>query len=432
MTDQESRTLPTDFLTASRLSPQEAAFYYRGSPQVVADGVVFTPSTGGVTHFICGDRMLVVDTSLFLFARGILDEVRQRFSQSPVEAIVYTHGHIDHVSGAHIYIQEAEQRGHPRPQIIGHADVARRFDRYRMLDRQNNFINNFQFNMKGQMRAFSVTPWVYPDITYYESMELTVGGERFELYHSRGETDDQTWVWCPARRVACAGDMFIWATPNVGNPLKVPRYCLDLAINLERMAALKPLHLLPGHGPAISGEEQVQDALLSTASWLRSIHDQVVEGMNQEKFLEDILRDIKYPPNDRPWLKPIYDHPEFVARNVYRLYGGWYDGNPAHILPAHSHDVARELISVTGSAGLLARARELRDKGDLQMACHMVDFVRRGEPDNREAWELWRDLFKARLQNEPSLMARGVFLSAIDEAERRLAALSSARQEGSR
>jgi alkyl sulfatase BDS1-like metallo-beta-lactamase superfamily hydrolase len=27
----------------------------------------------------------------------------------------------------------------------------------------------------------------------------------------------------------------------------------------------------------------------------------------------------------------VYDHPEFIARNVYRLYGGWYDGDPANI-----------------------------------------------------------------------------------------------------
>jgi alkyl sulfatase BDS1-like metallo-beta-lactamase superfamily hydrolase len=167
----------------------------------------------------------------------------------------------------------------------------------------------------------------------------------------------------------------------------------------------------------------VQDALISTASWLRSIHDQVVDGMNEGKFLEDILRDIKYPPNDRPWLKPIYDHPEFVARTVYRLYGGWYDGNPAHMLPAHSHDVARELIAVTGPAGLLARARQLRDEGNLQMACHLVDFVRRGDPGNREAWELWRDLFLARLETEPSIMARGAFHQAINEADARLKAL---------
>lgn len=80
------------------------------------------------------------------------------------------------------------------------------------------------------------------------------------------------------------------------------------------------------------------------------------------------------------------------------------------------------------TAPLLDRARALRDAGDpdgrsLQMACYIVDFVRKGEPDNREAWLLWRDLFAARILAEPSLMARGAFHSAVREAEARLAEL---------
>jgi hypothetical protein len=54
------------------------------------------------------------------------------------------------------------------------------------------------------------------------------------------------------------------------------------------------------------------------------------------------------------------------------------------------------------------------------MACHIADFVRKGEPDNREAWLLWRELFEARAGAEPSLMARGAFHSAVREAEARL------------
>ena len=146
----------------------------------------------------------------------------------------------------------------------------------------------------------------------------------------------------------------------------------------------------------MSGEERIQEALLTTAHFLRSIHDQVVAGMNEGKWLEDIIREIDWPATDKPWLQPVYDHPEFIARNVYRLYGGWYNGDPADILPAHSEEIAAALVAATGAAPILARARKLRDEGDLQLACHLVDFVRKGEPENREAWELWRDLFTAR------------------------------------
>jgi alkyl sulfatase BDS1-like metallo-beta-lactamase superfamily hydrolase len=200
----------------------------------------------------------------------------------------------------------------------------------------------------------------------------------------------------------------------------VQRYAKDWADALEKMAALKPLHLLPGHGPAMEGEGKIEEALLSTAHLLRSIHDQVVTGMNEGKWLEDIIRDMDWPATDEPWLQPIYDHPEFIARNVWRLYGGWYDGDPANMLPAHSHEVAAELLAAAGSGPILDRARSLRDRGELQMACHLVDFVRKGEPDNKQSWKLWRDLFKARAEAERSLMARGAFYAAIREAEANL------------
>ncbi len=412
-----------DYNTARELPMERAAFYYRGQAQAVADGVFFFPTQGNGSVFLCNDRLFVVDTTPQWLAGRTIDQLRANYSEAPVEAIAYTHGHIDHVTGAETYISDAAARGQPRPRIIGHRDVARRFDRYRQMHRQNNFINRVQFNLPDDVQAFSTVPWTYPDTVYDGSLTLTVGDERFELYHSRGETDDETYVWCPGRRVLCTGDTFVWSTPNAGNPYKVQRYAADWATALEHMASLRPLHLLPGHGPPLSGESDIQDALLTTASWLRSIHDQVVAHMNEGKWLEDILPEIEYPPADKPWLRPIYDHPEFVARNVYRLYGGWYDGNPANMLPAHSRAIAEALVSATGSESILARARKLRDEGDLQLACHLVDFVRKGEPGNVEAWELWRDLFTARAAAEQSLMARGAFYTAISEAERRLAEL---------
>ncbi len=420
---------------AQQAQAEGGSFFQRSPSQVVAEGVIFVASFGTVTAFECDGRLLLVDTSADRFASEVVDDLRTNRTQAPVEAIVYTHGHIDHVTGASAFLADAEARGHPRPRIIAHRDVPPRFDRYHLLGPQNDAINRYQFNMAPEERPFSDAAWVYPDETYAEGMTITIGGERFELHHSRGETDDETWVWCPGRRVLCTGDTFIWATPNAGNPFKVQRYALDWASALEQMAALRPLHLLPGHGPPMSGEERIQEALLTTSSWLRSIHDQVVAKMNEGKWLEDILREMEYPAVDRPWLRPIYDHPEFVARNVYRLYGGWYDGDPANILPAHSEEIAQAVVAAAGSqavvaaAGsqaLLARARRLRDEGDLRLACHLVDFVRKGEPERREAWELWRELFAARAHAEPSLMARNAFRAAVREAEARLEALSGA------
>ena len=95
---------------------------------------------------------------------------------------------------------------------------------------------------------FWPTEYRYPDETYRDRLDLDVGGERFELHHARGETDDHTWVWVPDRRVLCTGDLFIWASPNCGNPQKVQRYAIEWARALRAMAALGAEVLLPGHG----------------------------------------------------------------------------------------------------------------------------------------------------------------------------------------
>ena len=414
-----------DLASAQGLPEEQAAFFYLGPSKQVTAGVVFLSSFANVCAFINDDKILLVDTSVERFTKRVLTDLRENYCKGPVEAVVYTHGHIDHVTGAEEIIADARELGHRRPRIIGHRDVAPRFDRYRLLAHQNDHINRIQFNLPAGAAPFSDAKLTYPDTVYDDGLETRIGGELFELHHARGETDDETWVWCPSKRVLCTGDTFVWSSPNAGNPYKVQRYAREWADALEKMAGLRPEHLLPGHGPAISGEERIQDALLSTAHFLRSIHDQVVAMMNEGKWLEDIIREIDWPSTDKPWLQPVYDHPEFIARNVYRLYGGWYSGDPADMLPAHSHDVAAVLVDAAGAEPILARARKLRDDGDLQMACHLVDFVRKGQPGNREAWELWRDLFTARADTERSLMARGAFHSAVRDAEANLKRLGA-------
>ena len=58
--------------------------------------------------------------------------------------------------------------------------------------------------------------------------------------------------------------------------------------------------------------------------------------MNAGAPLDRVLHEVEVPPRlpDKPYLKPVYDDPQFLVRNVWRLYGGWYDGEPDNLLPA--------------------------------------------------------------------------------------------------
>ena len=142
--------------------------------------------------------------------------------------------------------------------MIAHEAIGERFERYVLTAGYNAVINQRQFKAPGLRWP---TEYRMPDETYRDAMTITVGGETFELHHDRGETDDATWVWCPARKVLFAGDMFIWASPNCGNPQKVQRYARDWAIAFRKMIALEPEVLLPGHGLPIIGADRVRQAL---------------------------------------------------------------------------------------------------------------------------------------------------------------------------
>ena len=378
-------------------------------------GFAFVSSFANVAAFDTADGLVLADTGSFFFTRDVRDRLR-RWSARPLHTAVWTHGHVDHVFGVPLYEEEAASHGWPAPRVVAHEGVPVRFDRYRMTAGLNRAINARQF--RNAALAWPATDR-YPDTTYRDRLDLDVGGRRFELHHGRGETDDHTWLWVPDRRILCTGDLFIWATPNAGNPQKVQRYPLDWAHALRAMTALGAELLCPGHGYPIRGAGRVRQALEETAELLESIHQQTLALMNDGASLDDVLHAVRAPAHllDRPYLKPVYDEPEFIVRNVWRLYGGWYDGNPAHLKPAPEAALAAELAALAGGAGRLAeRAQAVADSGDLRLACHLAELAARAAPTDAAVAAVRRDVYGRRARTETSLMARSIYLAAAADS----------------
>jgi alkyl sulfatase BDS1-like metallo-beta-lactamase superfamily hydrolase len=386
----------------------------------VAPGVAFITAFGNVTGVVADGSLVLVDTGSQFLARANFDKMRA-WTDLPLAAALYTHGHIDHVFGLGPYEDEAAAAGRARPRVVAHELVSARFDRYRLTAGYNAVINARQFKFPGLQWP---TDYRYPDETYVQRHDVEVGGQRFELRHAQGETDDHTWIWMPDRGAVCTGDLFIWASPNCGNPQKVQRYPRDWAIALREMVALEPELLLPGHGWPIAGADRVRRALTETADLLDSLVDQVLELMNAGARLDDIVHTVRAPSDllDRPYLRPVYDEPEFVVRTVWRLYGGWYDGNPAHLKPAPAGELAGELATLAGGATRLAdRAAELAAAGDLRLAGHLAELAAQAAPDDAGVHRVRAEVFSARSAEELSTMSKGVFSWAADESQARLA-----------
>jgi alkyl sulfatase BDS1-like metallo-beta-lactamase superfamily hydrolase len=343
------------------------------------------------------EGIVVIDVPLGNRAgREAVEAIRKR-SQKPIHSIIYTHGHMDHIWSVPAFYADAEEKGFPKPHIIGHEAVARRFDRYQRLKGQHEHINTIQFAIP---KGAPVLPKQF------------FGGLTFELYGYLGETDDSLWVWIPERKTALVGDLLVSGAPNVGNPFKVQRYALEWAAALEQVAGKNPDCVVAAN--QVFYGEQCQEVCLDTARYLRFIEEEVVRLLNEGCWIEEILERIEIPEDlaGKPWLAPVYGHPAFIIHGVHRRYAGWYNGNPSELFPSNSSDIAAEIVKLTSTEQLLERANQLRQSGAVQLALHLVDFIIKGSEDEskrKEALILKAELLGDRADAEPSYIARNIF-----------------------
>jgi alkyl sulfatase BDS1-like metallo-beta-lactamase superfamily hydrolase len=392
----------------------------------IADGVLFYKGIASANTIDTGAGLVMLDTGAVNDTRRLHEAVRRWRPDVPLTAAVFSHHHVDHVFGVGPFEQESAERGWAAPRVYAHELVPAGFDRYRKTPGWNTAINIRQFELP-PARFRWPEQYRYPDVTYRDSHTIPVGDLTFELRHARGETDDATWTWIPERRILAPGDLFIWATPNAGNPQKVQRYAGEWAAALREMAALSPELLIPGHGLPIFGAGRVHAALTDTAGLLESLESQVLALMNTGATLDRVLHEVEIPRHliDKPYLRPVYDDPQFLLRNIWRLYGGWYDGEPDNLLPAPRSEQAREWVALAGGlANVLTRAADLMHEGNLRLACHLVEFAVLAEPGSTAAHELRRDIYAARSRTQESSMARNILNHAAlasDQGKRDLA-----------
>jgi alkyl sulfatase BDS1-like metallo-beta-lactamase superfamily hydrolase len=205
----------------------------------------------------------------------------------------------------------------------------------------------------------------------------------------------------------------------------VQRYPREWALALREMVTLGAEVMLPGHGFPVIGADRVREALSDTADLLDSHVDQTLALMNEGARLDDVLHTVRAPDSllEKPYLRPVYDEPEFVVRNIWRLYGGWYDGNPANLKPAPDAVLAAEVASLAGGAAELARrAVDVADRGDdvsLRLAGHLAELAALADPDDTAVHAARAEVFERRVAAATSTMAKGVFAWAAKESRDR-------------
>ena len=260
-------------ITFSQLSEHAWAYTAEGDPNT---GVI-----------IGDDAVLVADTQATpAMAADVIRRIRE-VTDKPIRYVVLTHYHAVRVLGASAYQPQQVIASQDTYDLIverGEADKASEIGRFPRL-----------------FRDVETVPagLTWPTLTFQAKMTLWLGRLEVQLLQlGRGHTKGDTVVWLPQERTLLSGDLVEFdATPYAGDA-----YFKDWPRTLENVAALKPLALVPGRGPALRGEARVAEGLRATAGFIADVRASVEAGVAAGKDLNAVYKDTYAT------LKPRYGH----------------------------------------------------------------------------------------------------------------------------
>ena len=248
------------------------------------------PNTGIV---IGDDAVLVADTQATpAMAADVIRRIRE-VTDKPIQYVVLTHYHAVRVLGASAYQPQQILASQDTYDLIverGEQDKASEIGRFPRLFRN----------------VETVPPGLtWPTMTFTGKMTLWLGKLEVQLLQlGRGHTKGDTVVWLPQERTLLSGDLVEFdATPYAGDA-----YFQDWPRTLDNIAALTPLALVPGRGPALQGEDQVRKALEVTRGFVSDVWASVSAGVAAGRDLKTVYRETyeRLKPRYGSWV--IFDH----------------------------------------------------------------------------------------------------------------------------
>lgn len=136
-------------------------------------------------------------------------------------------------------------------------------------------------NLVGEAAVKATRP-VYAETTFASELDFELGGVSFEIRHAgQAHTPGDSFVWLPQQKVMFSGDI-VYVERMLG--VREHSHSQSWIEVYEAMAAYKPEHLVPGHGPATDMQQADKD----TYGYLVFLREAVTEFMDGGGEIADI------------------------------------------------------------------------------------------------------------------------------------------------
>ena len=166
------------------------------------------------------------------------------------------------------------------------------------------------------------------------------------------------------------------------------------------------------------GNARIQEVMRTQRDAYANLNNDVLHLANQGVTINEIHNVYKLPKSlQQQWAAHSYHgSEEHNSRAVINRYLGYWDANPATLIPLSPRDSAPLYVEMMGGANkIMAKGKELYDQGKYREAMEILNKLVYAEPNNQAAKDLLADVFEQIGYQKESPSVRNSFLAAAYE-----------------
>jgi alkyl sulfatase BDS1-like metallo-beta-lactamase superfamily hydrolase len=345
---------------------------------------------------------VLIDTGLPQQSDRLVEQMRA-VNDGPITHLIVSHAHADHYGAFDDWVDE-------NTQIIAHADFP---------EIQEQLYGLFPFQMPRNRLFFpdhvpplprmalglakKMYPVIEPDVLITDTYSFEVGGIEFEVIATPGaEGPDSVSVWLPREKILFTGDLFGHMFPMWPNLTSIRgerhRFVVPYIESLNKVLELGPEIIVPSHFYPVFGKDTIREEVIRTRDAVTYVHDAVVQGINADKDVYTLMREIKLPPELQ--ISEGHGKVSWGVRSIWEGYNGWFHMKSAtEMYPVPASDVYPDLVQAAGGPEAVAQlARKKLSEGKAVEALHLCDAALAAAPDNESALRAQLAAFEALLE----------------------------------
>jgi alkyl sulfatase BDS1-like metallo-beta-lactamase superfamily hydrolase len=370
-------------------------------------------------------------------ARAALELVNEKLGKRPVVAVIYSHSHGDHFGGVRGVVDEADVKSgkvkviapagfmdHAVAENVyaGNAMTRRMYFQYGVLLPRSPFGHVDQ--SIGKNTAAGNLGLIEPNVYINQAFEkMTVDGVEMEFQNTPGtEAPAEMNTYFPQMKA-------FWAAENITGTIH-NIYTLRGALVRDALAWSKNINnalyrygneaqvMFASHSWPRWGNDRIQEVMRTQRDSYAHLNNEVLHLANNGVTINEVHNVYKQPDSLKSqWAAHSYHgSEEHNSRAVINRYLGYWDANPATLIPLSPKDSAPLYVEMMGGPSkIMAKGRELYQQGQYRQAMEIVNKLVYAQPDNTSAKDLLADIFEQIAYQKESPSVRNSFLGAAYE-----------------